>query len=237
MRERVLAAAMLVAISTTQASAQTPNDEPLKAVVRAETKAYFDRSFEAWQAGWVHDANVARTLIGYGDDTTVVGWDNISAAVAKEFKGNPTPNPAEATIERFSSRQDGNLAWVEYDQVLTFSQAPEQKGMSREKRLLVRQGGQWKIASQITIGGHGLEDQINGLGYRLLGEKKTQEAIDILKINVRLYPESWNVYDSLGEAYALAGQNDLAIQNYEKSLQLNPKNEGGRAALAKLKAK
>jgi Flp pilus assembly protein TadD len=52
---------------------------------------------------------------------------------------------------------------------------------------------------------------------------------------VRLFPASWNVYDSLGEAYAAAGRKDLAIQNYEKSLQLNPKNDTGKAALEKLK--
>lgn len=43
------------------------------------------------------------------------------------------------------------------------------------------------------------------------------------------------MYDSLGEAYAAAGRKDLAIQNYEKSLQLNPKNDTGKAALEKLK--
>jgi len=36
-----------------------------------------------------------------------------------------------------------------------------------------------------------------------------------------------NVYDSLGEAYAAAGETHLAIDNYEKSVALNPKNEGG----------
>ena len=236
MRGFVLAA-LFVSISPAPASAQTGTDEALKAVVTAETKAYFARDFETWQAGWVHDPNVTRTLVGYGDDTVVVGWDNISASVAKDIKGNPTPIPANATIERFSSRQDGNLAWVEYDQVLTLSDTPGQKSISHEKRLLVRQGGPWKIASQVTIGTPGLEGQINGLGYRLLSEKKTQEAVDLFKINVRMYPESWNTYDSLGEAYAVAGQNDLAIQNYEKSLQLNPKNEAGRAALAKLKGR
>ena len=66
---------------------------------------------------------------------------------------------------------------------------------------------------------------------------KLQDAIELLKTNVRLFPESWNTYDSLGEAYAKAGQIALAIQNYEKSMQLNPKNETGRAALAKLRSK
>jgi Flp pilus assembly protein TadD len=66
---------------------------------------------------------------------------------------------------------------------------------------------------------------------------KTQDAIDLFKLNVRVHPEAWNTYDSLGEAYAGAGQRDLAIQNYEKSIQLNPKNEIGKAALAKIREK
>ena len=70
-----------------------------------------------------------------------------------------------------------------------------------------------------------------------MADGKLKEAIELFKMNVQLYPESWNVYDSLGEAYATAGETALAIQNYEKSLQLNPKNETGRAALAKLKGK
>ena len=58
-----------------------------------------------------------------------------------------------------------------------------------------------------------------------------------MRVNVKLFPASWNAYDSLGEAYAAAGQKDLAIQNYEKSVQLNPKNDNGKAALAKLKGR
>jgi cytochrome c-type biogenesis protein CcmH/NrfG len=52
---------------------------------------------------------------------------------------------------------------------------------------------------------------------------------------VHEYPQSGNVYDSLGEAYMKAGQKELAIQNYEKSLQLEPKNENAIEMLKKLK--
>ena len=51
-----------------------------------------------------------------------------------------------------------------------------------------------------------------------------QQAIRLFQRNVQEYPESGNVWDSLGEAYAAAGKKDLAIKNYEKSLQLDPKN-------------
>jgi tetratricopeptide (TPR) repeat protein len=61
--------------------------------------------------------------------------------------------------------------------------------------------------------------------------KKIPEAIAIFKLNVEAFSNSSNVHDSLGEAYMAAGDKALAIQNYERSLQLNPDNQGAREAL------
>ena len=80
------------------------------------------------------------------------------------------------------------------------------------------------------------ESPMNSFGYALLSKKKVDEAIEILKLNVEAYPESSNVYDSLGEAYMVKGEKELAIKNYQKSIELNPKNEGGIEALKKLQA-
>jgi CubicO group peptidase (beta-lactamase class C family) len=80
------------------------------------------------------------------------------------------------------------------------------------------------------------ESQMNSLGYEYLAERKLKEAIAVFKLNVDTYPKSSNVYDSLGEAYAAAGEKELAIKNYEKSVELDPNNEGGIEALKKLKA-
>jgi cytochrome c-type biogenesis protein CcmH/NrfG len=57
-----------------------------------------------------------------------------------------------------------------------------------------------------------------------------------LKLNAEAFPQSFNAYDSLGEAYAVAGEKELAIKAYEKSLELNPQSESGIDALKKLKA-
>jgi CubicO group peptidase (beta-lactamase class C family) len=78
------------------------------------------------------------------------------------------------------------------------------------------------------------EAELNTLGYQLLGMKKTKEAIEIFKLNVEAYPRSSNPYDSLGEAYMMNGDKALAIQNYKKSLELNPNNAGAVEALKKL---
>jgi tetratricopeptide (TPR) repeat protein len=62
-----------------------------------------------------------------------------------------------------------------------------------------------------------------------------EDSIRIFQKNVEEYPESSNVYDSLGEAYAAAGKKELAIENYEKSIKLDPKNHNGIDRLKKLK--
>ena len=81
------------------------------------------------------------------------------------------------------------------------------------------------------------EQKINTLGYMLLRDDKTKEAIEIFKLNVSEHPKAWNVYDSLGEAYMKQGEKELAIENYQKSLELNPNNENGKDMLKKLGVK
>ena len=78
------------------------------------------------------------------------------------------------------------------------------------------------------------EAELNTLGYQLLQQRKVSEAIEIFKLNVEVYPQAANTYDSLGEAYMSAGNNELAITNYKKSLELNPQNTGAKRVLALL---
>ncbi len=78
------------------------------------------------------------------------------------------------------------------------------------------------------------EEALNQLGYRLLGDKKIKDAIEVLKLNVEMFPDSFNPYDSLGEAYLADDQTDLALANYKQSVKLNPENEGGKLAISKL---
>jgi hypothetical protein len=79
------------------------------------------------------------------------------------------------------------------------------------------------------------ESQLNSLGYQLLQFGKIEQAIAVLKLNAESYPESFNVYDSLGEAYAVKGSNDEAVVNFEKSLKINPKNKNAEENIKKLK--
>ncbi len=63
---------------------------------------------------------------------------------------------------------------------------------------------------------------LSGLPGELLKAKKFQDAIQILELNAEAFPRWWWVYDSLGDAYMDAGEKELAVKNYKKSLQLDP---------------
>jgi tetratricopeptide (TPR) repeat protein len=64
------------------------------------------------------------------------------------------------------------------------------------------------------------EAEINQYGYQLLFGGKVDEAIKIFQKNVKDHPDSWNVYDSLGEGYATKGDTKKAIEYYTKALNM-----------------
>jgi CubicO group peptidase (beta-lactamase class C family) len=80
------------------------------------------------------------------------------------------------------------------------------------------------------------ENTLVELGYHLFGLKKLPDAIQVMKLEVQEYPKFWNAYDSLGEMYMNVGEKQLAIQNYEKSIELKPDNQNGIDMLKKLRA-
>jgi CubicO group peptidase (beta-lactamase class C family) len=89
------------------------------------------------------------------------------------------------------------------------------------------------------------EDEMNSLGYDLIGDSNVYhfpeehhlaEAVEVLRMNTELFPQSWNAYDSYGEALRKAGRTEEAVAMYERSLQLNAKNDGARKALSEMSA-
>jgi tetratricopeptide (TPR) repeat protein len=78
------------------------------------------------------------------------------------------------------------------------------------------------------------EQELNTVGYAMLAQGRAADAIEIFKLNVEMFPDGFNTYDSLAEAYAAHGDKELAIANYKKSLELNPKNTNAADQLKKL---
>ena len=79
-------------------------------------------------------------------------------------------------------------------------------------------------------------DVLNTLGYGELHAGHIDNALRIFMENAVLYPADANVYDSLGEAYALKGDRDKAIENYKRSIELDPQNLGAAQAIIKLQS-
>jgi len=78
------------------------------------------------------------------------------------------------------------------------------------------------------------EGLVNRVGYRMLqsdDDRQRLEALDFFKMNAANFPESFNAFDSLGEAYAALGQKSEAIASYRKSLELNPDNQNAAAQI------
>ena len=67
--------------------------------------------------------------------------------------------------------------------------------------------------------------------------KKTDEALKVFRLNTELYPESFNTWDSLAEAYMVKGEKAEAEKYYNKSLEINPDNTNAKKRLEKLKEK
>jgi cytochrome c-type biogenesis protein CcmH/NrfG len=63
-----------------------------------------------------------------------------------------------------------------------------------------------------------------------------QAAIAVLELNTQVYPEIANTYDSLGEAYMTNGDKELAIENFEKALSLDPDMDSAKDALKALRS-
>jgi imidazolonepropionase-like amidohydrolase len=78
--------------------------------------------------------------------------------------------------------------------------------------------------------------ELIGLGYQLLKAKRVTDAIEVFKLSVEVDPRYYNTWDSLAEAYMDHGDKQLAIQNYKKSLDLNPANLNAVEKLKQLNA-
>jgi CubicO group peptidase (beta-lactamase class C family) len=81
------------------------------------------------------------------------------------------------------------------------------------------------------------ENELNRLGYQLIGLKRLKDAIEIFKLNVEMFPAASNPYDSLGEAYLADGQKELALVNYKKAAELDPTNANALMIVNKLEGK
>ncbi len=79
------------------------------------------------------------------------------------------------------------------------------------------------------------KNELNNLGYQLMNDGRVDDAIKIFQLLVFEFPNDFNGYDSLGEAYYMNENYEKAVINYQKSLDLNPKNTNAERFITKIK--
>ena len=125
------------------------------------------------------------------------------------------------------------LAWLKYESYKSPGRVLLKNILAKGAEAALGEYRQWR---QGRAPGEAVkEDQMNRMGYDLLRTKRVKDAIEVFKQNVADYPQSANTYDSLGEAYKVNGDRELAIKNYERSVQLDPNNTNGIETLKKLR--
>ena len=134
-------------------------------------------------------------------------------------------NSAAAYCAQNNVNHEEALEWV--DRALSME---ENFANLRVKSQLLEQTGKTDEALALAEQSLALanEAQTNALGYQFLGRGDIDKAIEIFAKNTRDHPESWNVWDSLGEGQANKGLNAEAIANYKKALEMAPEDQHAR---------
>ena len=75
------------------------------------------------------------------------------------------------------------------------------------------------------------------IAYGLLLSGKHGDAVKVLEVQVKYFPEDAEAHDSLGEGYSKGGRKQEAIASYKKALALDPRNSNAVKRLEQLGAK
>jgi hypothetical protein len=186
-------------------------------------------------------ASVERLLYRFDDPTEtrttlVLAWEKLEVPITIEVE---TPKVVMASI-RLQLRGPAGFSWQGFaqaanywlknggplDEALKLTDRSIQMTESYQNLMLraqiLEKQGNAKAAGELRTKAQGLatEADLNQAGYRLIGDKKLDEAIKVFQGNADHHPESWNAQDSLGEALAAKGDKAGATAAYTKALSL-----------------
>ena len=139
---------LLLLSAVSRSLAQADNDA-IKRVLRSETEGFFKRDKAMWSNAWAHTPYVhfAANLYG-GDFMLIKGWDKLEKQFASQFKSSKVTDKVAVQNANYTIHQNGNMAFVAYDQTLVDSHG---KTQSKESRTLEKLNGQWKIINVTAL--------------------------------------------------------------------------------------
>jgi len=187
-----------------------------------------------WGLGWGIQKNGSDTSLWHWGDNgsfkcfVVANLSRRSGAVMFTNSENGLAI-APAVMREATGNDPLVFGWLKYDAydsaAMKFRQAVRDQGAERALEL---------FAAPLKDGAIP-EGAVNSVGYHLLWQKHTTDAIKVFRFNTQLHPQSANAFDSLGEGYMVSGDKAQAIENYQRSLALDPNNNNAVKQLAKLR--
>ena len=147
MKTSILVVALL--LSTVMRGLAQAENETIKRVLRSETEGFFKRDKAEWSNAWAHTPYIhfAANLYG-GDFMLIKGWDKLEKQFASQFKSSKITDKVTVQNANYTIHQNGNMAFVAYDQTLVDSHG---KTTSKESRTLEKINGQWKIINVTAL--------------------------------------------------------------------------------------
>jgi CubicO group peptidase (beta-lactamase class C family) len=188
----------------------------------------------SWALGWAVQKETGATILWHwgennGDMQAFVAMrsDLRRGLVVLTNSGNGQSIIPFIADRVFGDRLPG-FAWMGY--------APYNSPPQVLKRDILKMG----VASALTLHGQEIagatlsEATLNGIAYEFLNDERLDDALAIFSRITAQYPSSWNAHDSLGEALYDAKRYAEARREYQRSLELNPKNENARKMIQKI---
>jgi len=212
-------------------------------VIDNELKAYLDGDFDTWASHWLHEPYVTLTNAGSNFYSNTKGWDDLSAGVKKDMKSEKRQVVSIET-GNYDININGDFAKVFVDEEVKTNLVGEVVDMKNNTTIILSKvEGSWKIVSVTSITESSYENNdfntewsLNMAGYQFLQRDKVDEAIRVFELNTQLFPDAFNTWDSLAEAYMKKGKNELAVKYYKKSLALNDNNSNAREMIKKIES-
>ncbi|AUD04487.1 hypothetical protein [Spirosoma pollinicola] len=147
MKTPLLVTALL--LSTVMCGLAQADNDAIKRVLRSETEGFFKRDKAEWSNAWAHTPYIhfAANLYG-GDFMLIKGWDKLEKQFASQFKSSKVSDKVTVQNSNYTIHQNGNMAFVAYDQTLVDSHG---KTESKESRTVEKINGQWKIINVTAL--------------------------------------------------------------------------------------
>ena len=207
-------------------------------IITGELDAWFSKDREKWSSAIAQSEDFILTSASQDGYHRVRTYDSIVNGAQQWFATPVNPNVKRISKGDFKVTIKGSIAIVD---LIVRGENYFGPFAGDQVMILEKQGKTWKALRQHTVmktsyqlKETNIESGLNTQGMRFLEMKKFDEAIKVLTLNTELFPDRWNTWDSLAEAYMQKGESEIATGYFKKSIALNPDNGYAKEMVEKM---